>query len=225
MNLIKRMAFASVLALTVAGTAIAPVSATTQTGDCRVNAVGTTNTTGQADSRFAVVDGKVTARFIVEGDSNCTKDVTLAVWQAPDGDKGKPFDQQKLFAHKTDTFSVGTHDLTVDLPDCYYQVDLVRGSNSTDKDGGPLYGSENMIAALHGGTTVCETSKPPVETPVTPPATTTPAEETPFGGQGGATEEPTVLPNTGVGANVAIFAGAAMVLGTAFQYMRQLRRN
>src|SRR5688572_11145687 len=92
---------------------IAPANATSNQTECSVKAVGTKNTAGNTDSRFKLnSDGTVSATFEVKGGKDCKQTVTLATWQAPDGDKGRPYELQKLYAHKTGTFGVGKHTLT-----------------------------------------------------------------------------------------------------------------
>ncbi len=131
MNSVKQMSCALALALTIGVATTAPVSAVTTTADkvsCTAKTVGTTNTAGSTDSRF-IVDGTSVSTIVeVKGDEACKQTVTFAVWQAPDAVKGLPYDQQKLLAHKTESLSVGKHVLSLTLPNCFYQVDLVHGS-------------------------------------------------------------------------------------------------
>lgn len=175
----------------------APVYASSDNTICSVKAVGSKNTANNTDSRFKVAGNTVTATFIVTGPEGCTQVVTLASWQAPDADKGRPYNLQKLYKYATGTYGVGAHTISVEAPDCFYQIDLVRGSKPTGIDGGPVYETGRMMGSLHGGTKVCEEKKP--EPPVTtPPVSTTPTE----------------LPKTGAGNVLGIFA-ASTVLGAA----------
>lgn len=195
----------------------APASAATTSTTCTVVSTGTKNTAGAADSRFVLnKDGTVSASFKVSG-NDCKEDVTLATWEAPDGVHGLPYSAQKLFSHVTGTFGTGTHTLTVKMPNCYFQIDLVRGNQATDSNGGPEYGTVShipMLGSLHGGTQTCE--QPPVTPPVTPPTTPVTPPKTPV-------TTPAALPNTGTGSNILVAVLGAGVLGTAFQYARQMR--
>jgi len=210
----KKLALLLAAPVVIAGLAlvsIAPANATNNTVECSVKAVGNKNTAGNADSRFKLnSDGTVSATFEVKGGKDCKQTVTLATWQAPDGDKGRPYELQKLFAHKTGTFGVGKHTLTVKLPNCFYQVDLVRGSNPTGPNGTPIYEAGRMMGSLHGGTKKCEEPKKPEvpKTPETPEAPETPAE----------------LPATGPEAAFVV-AGLLATGAAGVQYVRQNRRN
>jgi hypothetical protein len=203
----KKINYILALAVVVFGFSAAvftatPVAATTQTETCTVKAVGKKNTAGNPDSRFVLNgDNTVTAVFEVKGNEDCKLEVTLASWQAPDADKGRPYDQQKLFKFVTGTFGVGTHKLTVALPDCFYQVDLVRGSKPTGIDGGPVYEQGRMMGSLHGGTKVCEPPKPPEE----------------------PKEKPKELPKTGPASILGLFTGTAIAGGAAHKVVLRHR--
>jgi hypothetical protein len=79
-------------------------------------------------------------------------------------------DQQVLFASQTAS-GAGAHTLSVNLPDCFFQVDLVFGSaiaHLGPADSNNFYSAQGrLIQGINGGTTAC------TET-VTPPATETP---------------------------------------------------
>lgn len=163
-------ALTALISLSSATTAYAD---TATTPNCTVATVGSTNTAGAADSRFTVQNnGTVSAQLKVTG-TDCAVSVTLAVWQAPNADKGQPYSQQKLFSHNTATFNAGLHTISATLPDCYYQVDLLPGTSATATDGSPVYPKGTLLGSLHGGTQTCggggETppSTPPAELPKT----------------------------------------------------------
>ncbi len=206
MNVFKQLGLVIGVCATVLVYAPAVASATTVSDVCTVKATGSKNTAGAADSRFVLNnDNTVSATFIVTG-SNCTQDVTIASWQAPDADKGRPYDQQKLFAWETGTFAPGQHTITVKLPNCYYQVDLIRGKSASGPNGSAVYDDAALMGSLHGGTTTCTPVTPPTPTPPTPP-------QPPV--------TPPTLPKTGVGTNVLWAAGLATVLGTVWYHRRQ----
>jgi len=167
---------------------------------CVLKAVGKKNTAGNPDSRWTIDGNKATVQFTLTG-TDCATDVTIASWKAPDGVKGRPYSEQKLYKyHTTHIATTGsqkaaTGSLSVELPDCYYQVDLVPGASPTDKNGGPQYKAVDgrpIHASLHGGTQKCE------ETPVTPVKPAAHTDE---------------LPHTGAGANLIVVSVAVAVLG------------
>ncbi|HJQ09107.1 MAG TPA: LPXTG cell wall anchor domain-containing protein [Candidatus Saccharimonadales bacterium] len=201
-----------VVTLGAAVTTTTPVNATNNTTTCAVKSIGKKNTAGNADSRFVLSsNGTISATFEVTGKSGCKQDVTLASWQAPNAEKGRPYGQQKLYKHVTGTFGTGKHTLTVELPKCYYQVDLVRGSKPTGKDGGPVYKQGRMMGSLHGGTKECKED--------TPKTTETLKTSTPQ-----ISSATTELPHTGSGSLAGIFAGTT-VLGTLAHFVFTKRRN
>ncbi|CAN5449036.1 hypothetical protein BH10PAT3_BH10PAT3_7400 [soil metagenome] len=205
MNISKMLKSSIVLGLLVSVMSVAPVGATSTTSnDCAVKMVGSSNSIGQANSRWTLnEDGSVTGNLKVTGNDNCEQTVTLTAWEAPNADKGMPYDQQKLVGHVTKTFSVGTHTISIKLPNCFYQLDLVKGSKATGIDNSPVYETDVMLGSLHGGTKACETPVKP-ETPITPTV-------------------PKVLPSTGAGSNIVVIAFVSTVLGYIVQIFRQRR--
>jgi hypothetical protein len=206
MSIMTKLATSVVATLAVSTIMLAPVQASAAT-TCSVKMNGTTNTANQTDSRWSLsTSGVATGTFTVTGDDDCTQTVTLSAWQAPDGVKGQPYSQQKLVSHVSGTFGPGTHNLSIQIPDCFYQLDMIPGANPTGPDGSAQYTVGSLIGSLHGGTQTCE---------VTPPQTPPQTPETPAA--------PTALPNTGVGSNVVVAGLFATVLGTAFAYLRRMR--
>ncbi len=95
---------------------------------------------------------------------------------------------EKLFDSKTEVLGAGLHTMTVSVPNCFYQVDLVQGPviaqlgpSGTDN----YYGAQNRrILAENGGTGPCaETTpaanQPTAATPQTAAATPAPAAPAP----------------------------------------------
>lgn len=210
--IISSLVSTAIVFSTIGGGTVNPVTASSE---CSMKSVGfntlvsegSTNTVGSDSSRFALnSDGTVTAKFKVVGNDDCKQVVTLATWKAPDADKGLPYSEQKLYKHVSGTFAPGVHTMTVALPNCFYQVDLVRGAEPTDQNGGPQYGSERMAGSLHGGTQACtdEKTEDVLSTEVV---------------------SPTELPKTGLGSGFAYLLGAIMAATAAsLQYLRQARR-
>lgn len=199
MSIVTKVATTAAATLAVSTVLIAaPMRASAAA--CNVKMNGTTNTANQAGSRWTVANGLATGTFTVTGDSDCQQTVTLSAWQAPNADKGQPYDQQKLVSHVTDSFGPGVHSLSIQVPNCFYQLDMLPGDNPAGVNGTAQYTQGTLIGSLHGGTQSCA-----VTPPVTPPQT------------------PPTLPNTGVGSNVIVAGLVAMVLGTAVSYARRLR--
>jgi len=216
MNRLHLISAAVTLGLAASVSAALPLSVhADSTTNCTVTAVGTKNTVGNSDSRWSIAGNKATVQVKVTG-TDCNEPVTIASWQAPDALKGQPYSAQKLFAHNTAVLTTGTHAMSVELPDCFYQVDVVRGSAATDTKGGPEYkanGGIQILGSLHGGTKACTTTTGGGggDTP-TPPSTPTVAGDT------------TVLPNTGSGSLPIVSAVAATVVGTLAWHRRQIRK-
>lgn len=179
-----------------------------------------------AGEKMKIEGNKVTASFTVTG-TNCTTPVTLAVWKAPSAN-GQPINKQVLYGFTTSTFGPGNHTISAAIPDCYFQADLLLGSNPKAPDGTANYAYQNgkiltnspLRDYKYGGNKVCEEPKTP-EQPKTP--------ETPVqGGQGGqvqAVATPVELPKTGAGAIAGTFAGVSVSAGAAHAIVRRFKRN
>lgn len=197
MSMLTKVATSVVTTLAVSTILLVPVRVNAASIACSVEMNGKTNTANQTDSRWTLsANGVATGTFTVTGDDDCQQTVTLSAWEAPNAAKGQPYDQQKLVSHVTGTFGPGKHSLSIQVPDCFYQLDMIRGANAAGPTGTAEYVKGSLIGSLHGGTKTCE---------VTPPVT------------------PPTLPNTGVGSNVVVASLVATVLGTAFGYVRRLR--
>jgi hypothetical protein len=188
---------------------------------CRLQTVGATNTAANlATSRFVISGNIVSAAVKVTGHKDCKVSATLASWQAPNPDAGKPYNAQKLFAHTTETFDLGIHTISVALPDCFFQVDLTKNM-PTDPNVGNSYPNGSYYGSLHGGSKACTT--PTTPTPPTTPATPTqPAAPVQTTAQV-TPAQPTALPNTGPGATVLGVSALATIGGTIFSYVRRTR--
>jgi len=174
--------------------------------DCSAKMVGTSDTTNKSNSRWTMNDhGVVTGKIVVSGDDGCTQTVTLAAWQAPNAVKGQPYDQQKLVDHMTATFSKGTHSLSIAAPNCFYQIDMVRGGKATGPDGTAKYEASSLMGSLHGGTKACEVTTVTPQTPQTPSTPETP-------------QAPAELVNTGAGSTAFTFAALAAVVGAVAHF-------
>lgn len=181
---------------------------------CIVNPITLNNGTGQVKS-FTVSDGVATAHFSVSGKHDCTAPVSLASWRAPNGSPNvEPISKQTLIDSKTQTFTPGNYTMTIKLPDCNYQVDLVRAARATAADGTPNYASGEVADFIQAVIKTCEppvTPPPPATPPATPPAAPP------------ATTTPTTLVNTGPGA-FAIIGLLAIVVGYVYHIRHHHKR-
>lgn len=175
-----------------------------------------------AGKNMKVEGNKVTATFTVTG-TNCTTPVTLAVWKTPSAN-GQPINDQVFFGHTTQTYGPGVHTISANIPDCYWQADLLVGDKPKAADGTANYAYQNgKILTVHplrdfkfGGDKKC------TEQPKTP--------EQPKGGAGeGGPEEVaatvTEMPKTGAGAMAATFAGVTASAGIAHAIVNRFKRN
>lgn len=221
----KNLTRALIIGVLLSTTALVAMPTNASAAGCDARGIGSrTDTHNTNNSAYTIKNGKATVTFKVTG-TNCNLDVTIIAWKAPNGTTGKPFSQQKLYAHTTGKFSTGIHTLTVDLPDCYFQVDTVTGTKLTGSTGGAHNYDSRMVAFMHGGTQKCvDKPKPPVTPPVTPPAT----PPTPPATTVSAPTTPEVLPNTGIGGAALGLGGLATISGIGISQIRarrQLRRK
>lgn len=161
---------------------------------------------------YIVGEDTITAKFLVKqtGAQACTKDVTVAAWNAPNGTNGVPLSAQTLHDSVTGTFEPGFGELTVKKPKCFYQVDLLRGTNPIGENtgGGANYLETQFVSSTHGGEKCVE--------PKTPEQ---PKEKPQPKGTGGPAE----LPNTGAGDVAMIAMGVGGAAGVAHNI--RSRRN
>jgi hypothetical protein len=211
----KLSTFAIALALAVSMTAVSgshvahALNAPAQNSatSCDVTTHGLIKGAGGNDHRYTINnDGTVTARFTVTGE-NCKATATLVTWTAPNGTDGKPYSAQKMFSHTSGTFKPGVHSITTKLPTCYFQVDLITGTNWSSFPAGTFNG--NLRSSLHGGTQSCAVT-PPVTPPVTPTTTVTVPQE---------------LAKTGASANAIVATVLATVVASTVAFRGYLVRK
>lgn len=201
------MVVGAVLGVLVVGSlryATSAYAATSGPSACVVSPIVFSNGVGQLNS-FIINGDTATTTLKVAGEAGCTATMTLASWQAPYGSSNfHPYAEQKLLYTKTETFTPGQYTMSVQLADCDYQVDLVRGTAATATDGTPNYAGGQLLDFIQAGNKVCE---PPV---VVPPAPTTPTPTTPAPTPITTAATPTTLVNTGPGAIIIIGVLAAV---------------
>ena len=176
-------------------------------------------------------DKTATGYFKIVGDPGCTYPVSVVSWHADPSLQPKPefFTTQKMYDVKTQTFGVGSHSMTVKLPVCStdpnivsgYQVDVFATGNPSPvmhvpNTGGfydqPQAAGWPMVIDWHVGGNKCPAPvAPPVVTPQAP-AVATPVAS------------PTVLPNAGAGSVIGI-TGAVTALAAAGHNLVMRRRN
>lgn len=170
---------------------------------------------GKWGSYFTVNNNKITSDFVVKG-QDCTITMSIVTFKAPSAD-AQPLYEQKLYDYTTETFGPGAHQLTTNLPNCYYQADLMVGTRLdwSEPDETPkkikmpvngVWPDMGLRDFKIGGNQKCEVPT----TPQVKPVTTTPSN-------------PKELTNTGAGSVIAIFAGVAALGATIHQFvMRKL---
>lgn len=130
-------------------------------------------------NKSIVLNGnKADVHVTVTGEEGCEKTVSVASWQWPTH-LGLPIKSQVLYKTNTQTFGLGEHVISVEVPDCYWQVDLVEGSRPTAADGTADYQigepndkTDRLMDAAYGGEKVCfaKPGEPTTTGPITPPS-------------------------------------------------------
>jgi len=224
--------FKIVAGVLVAATAVVVINATSanaqDTAVCDVPKLALGAPTGKnMEVNGDSIGDTITATFEVTGE-NCTTPVTLAVWKTVNGPeaKGSPIEQQVFFGSTTKTYGPGKNQtITAVLPNCYWQADLLVGSNPKAPDGTAHYAYQNgQILSVHplrdftfGGKKSC------AETPKTPEQPKGKGADTPQVAAA-VTPTPTTLPATGAGAVAGTFIGISSLAGVAHAVIRRLRK-
>lgn len=154
-------------------------------------------------------DGTVETKVVVTGDEDCEKSVSIGVWQWPT-ENGLPLSSQVLYNSATETFGPGEHTMTIDVPECNFQVDVMEGTRATAADGTADYqggdpsdpNSDRFIDVAYGGNGVCFADEKSTETPVTP----------------ASSQEITSLPNTGLAGSASAVTASVISTITAAGY-------
>lgn len=222
---------ASIVVSTAALAAVAiPVSAAT-------NANSDANSTSNAKctvSDFGMAMGKsgnitvngttATVKFRVNG-ANCTTPVSVASWIRVTADG---INDQKLYAHKTQTFGPGLNTMTIQVPNCMFQVDLVEGAKYTAADGTANYQFQNgkfvdggLRDFIKGGSGTCEEKVVVVEKPVIKTVTKTKTNTV----TKTVAAPVTAVPETGAdaGSMLASTMGLSTSTGLAFNLLKKRR--
>jgi hypothetical protein len=172
-----------------------------------------------ANATISEQNGKAVATFTVPKKCDDNKHtVSLVVYKLNDGNWEHKIKNQYIYAHKTIQVGTGKHTVSVNLPNCGYQADLVKGQPVDVSTGA----HQNHILAAHvGGNRVACAAKPtPKPTPNTPiPTPETPATTvTTVSG-----EQPTTLVNTGPGDVAAAFVGISALGSAGYHFLIRRR--
>lgn len=175
---------------------------------------------GKWGSYFTVNGSNITADFTVKG-QDCGITMSLVTWKAPAAD-AQPLYEQKLYSYKTQVFGPGKHQMVVNLPDCYYQADLMVGTkadwaeaDNTPKKiqfperAGDPWPDMGLRDFKIGGDKKCV--EPPKTPQVKPTSTTTPTP----------TPAPTKLADTGPGTVIGIGAAVTIVGAMVHQFVQR----
>lgn len=173
-----------------------------------------------ANASIVEKGGKAVAEFKVPQKCNDNKHtVSLVVYKLNDGNWEHKVNNQFIYASKTVTVGTGQHTVSVNLPNCGYQADLVKGQPVNIASGA---NQGHILAAKVGGNAVPCAAKPtPVPTPTpTPevPATTVTTTEV-----ADTQEAPATLVNTGPGDVAAAFAGVSAIGSLAYHFLVRRR--
>jgi hypothetical protein len=121
------------------------------------------------DVHLSEGSGTITATFTVASGCDGTT-VSLATYSML-AEPGSKF-PQTLYDSVTQTLDAGSYTLTVHLPSCFWQADLVTGAVLPYIDANHLYG-DRVAAAVKGGDQVCSTTTTTGTTQTTTTQTTT----------------------------------------------------
>jgi LPXTG-motif cell wall-anchored protein len=157
----KKLALAAtgfVLGLAVLGFTVFTGNNTAEAAQCNVTAdVPSIGTKIKQDRKWTQKDGRAYIVAVVHG-KGCKMPVSVASWKAPSA-SGLPYKDQVFFKGHSATLKEGRHLLSVDKPECFFQVDLVHGLNPhPGGKRGPNYG-DLFIAGAIGGNKKCEMPK------------------------------------------------------------------
>jgi hypothetical protein len=162
--------------------------------------------TKNTKATVSVSGTQATAKFTIPAKCG-SQEVSFVSYKAPSAN-GDPLTAQTVYKSLTATYSTGAYSLNLDIPDCYFQVDLVQGAVIQQFTTDTTYHKENRwLAGKNGGTQVCTTPNPNPNPNPTPNPTPTPSP----------TPTSTTLPNTGAGNVLAIGLIAAFV-GTVLHF-------
>lgn len=111
------------------------------------------------------------ATVVVTNHPNCSKPVTLAVWKLPNA-SGKPLSAQEFFGSSGGMYGPGKHKISVGLPDCYWQVDLLGQLRPKSIYGDANYQWPQDALANYrlGGSKSCKSSPTPTPSPSPSPS-------------------------------------------------------
>ncbi len=162
------LTLAALLVLSSPGAA-APTRAHTAAAAARHAATKSANA-GCAAGASAVTGGKITvdANGLAKGNftiaAGCEGlSVSLVSYTAPAATFSLP---QTEYLASTLPFNPGDQSLEVQVPSCFYQVDLVVGDVLPVLDSGHLYGSQKVAPSVNGGSQSCPgTTPPPAQCP------------------------------------------------------------
>lgn len=165
-------------------------------------------------------DPIVSVNVIVSGNAFCRKDFVLASFKIPHATlQPYPVDEQVLFRQTIlRNLEPGKYKMSVEVPDCFHQVDLALGTVAADADGHPFFPPNRLLNAYLGGTKRC------VEPPVTPPEKPERPVRVIREVKTVVTKQPESLPKTGFGEAAGIFASVTAAGAVAHRYILGRRR-
>jgi len=181
---------------------LAPATVSADTLQCFGEETGSAN--------IVINNNVATATFTIRQACG-PQQVSLVSYKSP-SPGGQPLNQQTVFQSTTQTLNPGTYSLAVQVPDCYFQVDLVRGGVIWQLSDQHTYHGENRFVTSKNGTgpaCTTTTTTPPVTPPASPPAV-----------QSSTTTKS--LPNTGAGNVALIGLGSSLIAGLLHANRRRI---
>jgi hypothetical protein len=209
---VKLFVASAVVVASLVGVSV-PVSA----AECKINPVTEgqlTLTSIQDESSNTTLNGNtITTKLVVEGDEDCEKSASIGVWEWST-ENGLPLSSQTIYKTTTASFGPGEHTLSIEVPACKWQADVMEGTRATAADGSADYqigdpsdpNSDRFLDVAYGGDKVCS-DEPTPSTPTNPASTIT------------------SLPNTGMGGTAVVASALSAVSGFGYAVVRKLKFN
>jgi len=148
-----------------------------QAAECKIDPVKDGQLTlwniSDSTANSTVNGNTLTTKVLVTGDEDCEKSASIGVWQWPTAN-GLPVSGQVLYKSTTATFGPGEHTLSIDVPECQWQADVMEGTRATAADGTADYqigdpsnpNSDRFLDVAYGGNGVCFADESSPENPV-----------------------------------------------------------
>lgn len=140
--MVKRLLLAALVAFGLPAVALGASSSSSKAQTCAF-------TGSTAHGSVTVSGNTATGRFTIP--QYCpSQTVSLVSYSSPSAN-GKPYSSQKEYKSQITQVGPGTHSLSVAIPSCYYQIDLVKGSPMNFSGGQTYHAQHRFLAGAQGG--------------------------------------------------------------------------